>query len=166
MAYLILSHKVVFGTVSEILTVQMEHAAHTPSRTRKWALFLALAMVLGTGIVAQAQTADGTLKQVETAIRAGDAEALAAHFHTTVEVTIGENDNVYQAAQAKFVLKDFFQKHSPRSFSILHKGNTADTYYAVGAYVSSSGTNYDTNIFLKKVGARYVIEQIRFEADL
>jgi Domain of unknown function (DUF4783) len=132
--------------------------------------FLAiLVMVLGINIAAQtasAQTADEVLNAVEASIRKGDAGALSAHLHTTVEVTIGDKDEVYSANQAKFVIEEFFMKNPVRSFTLMHRGSSGDTYYAVGAYVNGSGVSYDTNIFLKKVGSRYVVEQIRFETDI
>lgn len=135
------------------------------TRKQQWILVLALALMLGTGIVAKAQTAEQVLTEVEGAIRAGDAAKLSTHFHATVEVTIGDKDAVYAANQARYVLQEFFEKNKVSSFSIPYKATSEGTYYAVGAYVTTTGVNYDTNIFLKKNDGRYVIEQIRFDTS-
>lgn len=132
-------------------------------------LLVALAVVLGITMAAQpasAQSADEVLNAAEASIRKADAGSLSAHLNATVEVTIGEKDEVYSANQAKFVLEEFFMKNPVRSFTLMHRGSSGDTYYAVGSYVNSSGVSFDTNIFLKKVGNRFVIEQIRFETDI
>lgn len=130
------------------------------------ALWLALALLLGTGIGANAQTADALLSQAEAAIRKASADELAPHLNETVELTIGSKDESYSATQAKFVLNEFFRSNPVKSFTWMHRGNNGGTYYAVGAYVTQNGQTYDTNIFVKKVGSAFVIEQIRFEADL
>ncbi|HEX2898883.1 MAG TPA: DUF4783 domain-containing protein, partial [Bacteroidia bacterium] len=62
------------------------------------------------------------------------------------------------------VLKEFFAKNAPKSFSVIHKGNSGTTNYATGTFVSAGGT-YDTNIFLKNVGGVYKVIQLRFEAE-
>ncbi|HHG84738.1 MAG TPA: DUF4783 domain-containing protein, partial [Bacteroidetes bacterium] len=73
-------------------------------------------------------------------------------------------DKNFSAQQASFVLKDFFTKHVVRSFQVMHKGNSGATHYVTGLCVTGKG-EFDTNIFIKKVGDRYLVTQIRFEAD-
>lgn len=120
-----------------------------------------LIILIFAAFLANAQNSE--LSKIESAIKAGNADQLSALFANTVEVTVpGGEEKDYAKNQATFVIKEFFQKNSVKSFSILHKGNSANTYYAVGKYVASTGT-YDTNIFLKKSGSAYLISQIRFE---
>ena len=124
------------------------------------ALLLALAPL---GARAQA-TADETFAQIEQAIRNADAPALARHFKPTVEVTIEDADQDYAKNQAQFVIKEFFVNYPVRAFSIVHKGVSGDTHYAVCTYESTRGA-FDTNIFLKKQGGAFLVEHIRFERD-
>ncbi|MEM0996711.1 MAG: DUF4783 domain-containing protein [Bacteroidota bacterium] len=122
--------------------------------------------VLLSGVPAnlQAQLPDGTVSSIGTAIKASDADALARNFNSSLEVTLPGVDKTFSAQQATFVLKEFFASHPVRSFRILHKGSSGATHYMTGLCVTGKG-EYDTNVFLKKFGDRYLITQIRFEAD-
>lgn len=113
---------------------------------------------------AGAQTPEATFGQIENAIKASDAEALSKYFNNTVEVTIMDKDQDYPRQQAQFVLKDFFTSYPLRTFTIMHKGSSGDTWYAVGSYVSPRGS-FDTNILLKKYGDKVLIQTLRFERD-
>ncbi|MCE3007324.1 MAG: DUF4783 domain-containing protein [Bacteroidetes bacterium] len=112
----------------------------------------------------QAQGTQEVFAQIERSIAGANASSLSAYFGSQVEVTINDQDNVYSKDQATFVIKEFFQDHPVRSFKILHTGSSNNTYYAVGEYYSTRG-RYDTNVFIKKNGNSYLIEQIRFESE-
>ena len=111
-----------------------------------------------------AQTRDELFVKIESAIKNGDAIALSEMFDRTVEITIAETDKEYAKNQAMYVVKEFFVNYPIRSFNIVHKGNSGDTYYAVGLYISTKG-NFDTNIFIKKFGDQFLIDRIRFDKD-
>jgi hypothetical protein len=125
---------------------------------------LLVLLYFGVAQQVQAQTPDAVFDQIAAAIGKGDATALSGHFSTTVEVTVPSADQAYSAQQASFVLKEFFAKNTVTSFSVKHKGSSGATWYANGVYASSGGV-FDTNVFVKKVGDKYQITQIRFEAD-
>jgi Domain of unknown function (DUF4783) len=125
------------------------------------ALFFAIAG--HKGVKAQS-TPDETFAKIASAIRKGDAEGLTAFFQSPLEITLPGADEAYSSQQATFVLKDFFTKNAPKSFAVIHKGNSGTTDYATGSFVSSGGT-YDTNIFLKKVDGTYKVTLLRFEAE-
>lgn len=112
----------------------------------------------------QAQTADALFGKVTALIKSGNAEGLSQHFNSSVEVTVPGSDGVRASKQAQFLMKDFFAKHKPKKFQIVHKGNSGSTHYATGTYVAE-GMTFDTNIFVKKVGDKFVITQIRFEEE-
>lgn len=129
------------------------------------ALLLLMVMTVFTAPRAQAQsTPDEAFSKIAAAIQAGNADALTAFLQSPVEITLPGADESYSSQQATFVLKDFFAKNAPKSFSVIHKGNSGTTNYATGSFVSSTGT-YDTNIFLKNVGGVYKVTQLRFEAE-
>lgn len=109
-------------------------------------------------------SADEIFQQIEAAIKKGDANALSNHFNTMLDLTIIDKEQTYSSSHALFVVKEFFMNYPVRSFSILHKGNSGDNIYAVGSYISTKGA-FDTNIFIKKYGNAYKINQLRFEPD-
>lgn len=111
-----------------------------------------------------AQSSDQVFAAIEEAIQKGDAQALSKHFHTHVDITIGDKDVPYTSSQAFYVVREFFMNYHVRSFRIVHKGSSGNTFYAIGDYYSTRG-KFDANIFLKKVNNTYKIEQLRFEQD-
>lgn len=121
-------------------------------------------LALGVFATAQAQGPEATIEKVASAIKSADSEALASFFNSNVEVTTPEADNTYSSQQATFVIKEFFSTHAPRNFEIFHQGNSGATYYATGSTTTGKG-NFDTNIFIKNTGGKYLITQIRFEAE-
>lgn len=123
-------------------------------------LILGMLMILGSQL--QAQSPTSALKGIEKAIVAGDAEALGAYFNTSVDVTVPSSDKSYSSQQATFVIKEFFTNSGVKEFESMHEGQSGATYYSTGVLTTSKG-EFDTNIFLKKIGEKYLITQIRFE---
>ena len=111
----------------------------------------------GLSPVKKSQTADFSPCIVE-----GNADCLFNYLHENVEITLLGDRNGYAKTQARFVLKDFFSKYPPSSFSIIHEGATENTVYALGEYRSTKGL-MEVNVFLKNTGLGYSIHQIRFE---
>ncbi len=107
---------------------------------------------------------DEVFQQIEVAIKKGDANSLSNHFNSMLDLTIIDKEQTYSSSHAMYVVKEFFMNYPVRSFSILHKGNSGDNIYAVGSYISTKGA-FDTNIFIKKYGNNYKINQLRFEPD-
>ena len=121
-------------------------------------LFVALMMLVSF-------TKAGELENISLAIQTGNAAEVAKYFDNTVSITVFNSEGSYSKAQAEMVLKDFFSKNSPRSFKIIHKGNSSEgSQYAIGTLVSAKGS-FRTYIYIKKKGNAYLIQEIRFEND-
>lgn len=129
------------------------------------AFLIALLFVIAGYQQSKAQsTPDEALRKVSAAIQAGNADALTGFLQSQVEITLPGADQSYSSQQATFILKDFFTKFAPKSFSVIHTGESGTTNYATGTYVSGNGT-FDTNIFLKNVQGVFKVTQLRFEAE-
>jgi hypothetical protein len=126
-----------------------------------WISFFSLVIISTVQGYSQ-QNTDEVFKKIEQAIKAGDADGLSVFFNKSLEVTLQDKDQVYSKNQAQFVIKDFFIKHPAKSFTFIHRGNSQDRYYGMGTFESSNG-KFDTNVFIKKYGDVYFIDQIRFE---
>ena len=113
---------------------------------------------------APSQSLQQTLTGIEQHIGQADAQGLSKYFNDYVEVTINEKDETYPKAQAVFIIKEFFAGNKAQSFHIVHQGSSNNNFYAIGEYKTSQG-KFDANIFIKKVGNNYLIEQIRFEKE-
>ena len=108
-------------------------------------------------------TASDIFEDVTNALRSGDAKAISRYFGNTVDLTIANQEEVYSKTQAEQILKDFFNKNTPKSFTLMHKGESKEgAYYAIGTYISSQGVTYRTYFYLKQQGGTTVIQELRF----
>ena len=61
---------------------------------------------------------EATLAAISKAISEGNADALGQYFDNSVEVAVMDSEEVYAKAKAIAVVKDFFTKNKPKSFSL------------------------------------------------
>ncbi|MBN1951811.1 MAG: DUF4783 domain-containing protein [Bacteroidales bacterium] len=106
--------------------------------------------------------AGGIPEDIVSAFRSGNAGALCSYINQTVELTIDNKEEIYSKSQAEVILKDFFSKHHPKSFNILHQANKTSSKYAIGDLETSSG-NYRVTFLLKSVNSKVFIHQLRIE---
>lgn len=100
---------------------------------------------------------------IASAIRSGNSSSLSANFLGNVEITIKDAEASYSKAQAEMVLKNFFNTHQPKSFSIVHQGTSPEgSKYFIGNLVTSGGS-YRTYVYAKMQGSALVVQEIRFE---
>jgi hypothetical protein len=98
------------------------------------------------------------------AIRSGNATDLAGFFNINVELTLDKGEEIYSRDQAELILKDFFAKHVPNSFEILHKGGKEGSRYAIGNLSTISG-NFRVTILVKLKDSQPYIHQLRIEEE-
>src|SRR5262245_56239359 len=105
-------------------------------------------------------------EDVSNAIRSGDARQLATYFGSSVDLTVANQEDVYSKAQAELIVKDFFSKNPPKSFSLLHKGSSKEgTVYGIGKLQTANGKVFRTSFFLKMASGRYLVQELRFETE-
>lgn len=105
-------------------------------------------------------------ENISNAIRTGNASEISRYFNTNVDLTIANQEEVYSKAQAEQVLKDFFSKNTPRSFTLIHQGLSKEgAKYAIGNLTTQQGNNYRTYFFIKQVGRSEYIQELRFEKE-
>jgi hypothetical protein len=97
------------------------------------------------------------------AIHKSDAGSLSSSFNATVELLLPDNENTYSAVQGEMIMKDFFKKYPPDSFTEIQKG-TIDpaSRFAIFNYVTGT-RQYQVCINLRKVNERFLIQKINFE---
>jgi hypothetical protein len=105
---------------------------------------------------------DVTVEEILGAFKKGDAMKISRHFDNLVEITLNDRSNSYSRTQAEVVLKDFFSNHSVRSFTVIHRVNSNNGEYCVGA-LSTSGGEYRTTILFKTKGDKKLVQELRFE---
>ena len=100
---------------------------------------------------------------IANSLRSGDAKAVSRFFGNTVDLTIINQEEVYSKMQAEQILRDFFTKNTPRSFTIIHQGLSKEgARYAIGNLVTAQGVTYRTYFFVKTQGGNAIIQELRF----
>lgn len=101
--------------------------------------------------------------EISAALKTGDSKSLSKFFSNTVDLTIVNQEEVYSKVQAEQILRDFFNKNTPKSFSIIHQGLSKEgARYAIGSLVTSQGITYRTYFFVKQQGNTFFIQELRF----
>jgi hypothetical protein len=103
--------------------------------------------------------------EVSDAIKKGNASAISKYFSTTIALKILEKDEVYSAAQAQIILKDFFTKYPPNNVKILHKVVSNANYKFGVILFNSSQQTFRIRFELRNLGGNFIITQIRIEEN-
>jgi Domain of unknown function (DUF4783) len=100
---------------------------------------------------------------INNAIKNGNAGNLSAYFNTTIQVSVPGKKGTFGKSQAEFIIKDFFTKYPPSSFTINNQGNSSSTSsYYIGTYVSGK-KSFRTYYTIKKISGKEVIHVLKFE---
>lgn len=92
----------------------------------------------------------------------GDADCLSAWFDDNLEVCVASQESNASRAQAKQILKTFFDAYTPRSFDITHTAERANMKYALGN-LSAGGETFTVTIFVSAKSDGYKIQQLKIE---
>ncbi len=99
---------------------------------------------------------------MKNALKTGNAKEVIKFFNTSVDMNVEGNVDTYSKAQAEFVLRDFFKKHPPTDFNIVHTGSSkGGLQFAIGRYTSSSDS-YNVLLRVKEVEGVNLIHEINF----
>lgn len=105
---------------------------------------------------------DAIFDPIKDVIKTGSAKEMAKYLNQNVEINIEGNVNTYSKAQAEFVFRDFFKKHPPTSFNIVHKGaSKGGQQFAIGRFISNSDS-YNVLMLVKEISGTYLIHEISF----
>lgn len=102
---------------------------------------------------------DDVLVPISKYIARGDADALSVWFADNLDMTIFSQGGNSSRAQARQILKAFFDNYTPRSFSILHTADKGNQKYAL-AKLHAGGETFNVTIFLNCRKGSYCIQQL------
>lgn len=100
---------------------------------------------------------------IAQAVKNGQSAELSAYFASSLECDILGKDNVFSKPQATQVMKDFFAKNKPKTFSTLHKSGKGQAKFIIGSYTTTNGDVYRMTFFVKQESGNYLVQQIRIE---
>src|SRR6185369_5074351 len=102
---------------------------------------------------------------MKDAVKAGNAKDLVKYLNNSIDLNLEGEVSTYSKAQAEFVLRDFFKKHAPTDFSIVHTGSSkAGLQFAIGKYQSGTDS-YDVLMRVREVDKNYLIHEMSFTKE-
>ncbi len=120
------------------------------------------AVVHKTMQTSKPDSGDDVFVPISKYIAAGNAEALSAWFADNLEIAVLAKESDASRAQAKQIVKSFFDTYTPRSFDISHTAGRANMKYALGT-LKAGGEIFNVTIFLTCKDDRYKIQQLKIE---
>lgn len=124
-------------------------------------LFTILFVLIASAAIAQ----NDIISDAREAIKTGSSREIVKLFDDNVDMTLEGKMKNYSKAQAEFILKDFFKKNPPTSFTIVHQGaSKSGVPYAIGEFISNQNT-YRVWIRVRKNQNAFVIHQISFDEE-
>jgi len=112
--------------------------------------------------VPAAEGGDDVFVPISKYIAAGNAEALSAWFADNLEIAVLAKESDASRAQARQIVKTFFDNFTPRSFNVTHTAGRANMKYALGT-LKAGGETFNVTIFLSCKEDRYRIQQLKIE---
>jgi len=125
-------------------------------------ILITLVLPLGF-ILSSASTTDFPQGMLD-ALKTGNSLQLSKYFNTSIELAIPGKEDIYSSKQAELIMKDFFTKHVPSNFVVLHKGGKEGSQYAIGNLTTSNG-NFRVTLWVKLKENKPYIHQLRFEEE-
>ncbi len=95
-------------------------------------------------------------------ISQGNAEALSAWFSDNLDITVLSRGGNSSKVQARQMVSNFFNSHSPRSFEVTYTAGRANMKYALGN-LSAGGESYLVTIFVYCADGKNEIQQFKIE---
>lgn len=130
------------------------------------AFFLLVSFFVLTPLWTHAQ--DQESKTLFTAIgedlKSGDAATFAQWFAEDIEVDILGTAGVCSKSQARQLMRNFYARYTPKSFTIVHLSGALPMRYCIGTLVAG-GERFRVTLFAKSKRGEHTLQQIRIEKD-
>ena len=110
-------------------------------------------------ITGASENADRYLKYIQSA----DISSLAEDFNSSVQLSTPGKEGVYSKSQAKIIISDFFDNHTPQTVSISSQGQSANGAQYVDLNTNTSRGVFKTSIYYRVSGAESKIHEIKIQ---
>ena len=105
------------------------------------------------------------IDDIAVAIRSGNPKNISKFFIDNIDLKVIEQEDVYSKQQAEMILKDFFNKHAVKSYTVAHKSQPkAGSQYVIGTLETANG-KFRTYFLIKTTGTQTLIQQFRIETE-
>lgn len=106
--------------------------------------------------------APGNMDTIARAIATGQIGVLGQYLDHTVEISLPDQEDVYEKQEAIALLKIFFEHCGPKAFNEVHHGASRgnDSLYYIGTLLTDVG-NYRWYMFIRVEDTKPLIQEIR-----
>ncbi len=129
---------------------------------KKLALLVNFTLVFFT---VQAQNSGSPLEDMVNAFKNDRVADMDKYFDSFVPITINNVQANYSHNQADIVLKDFFEKNSPRDFTVMENGSPDNTSkFLIAYFTTSTGVKYNVYILMRLKGT-FIIQDFKMNKE-
>lgn len=87
------------------------------------------------------------------------------YFDNFVPITLNGNQAIYSRNQAEVVLRDFFDKNTPRDFNAMENGAPDNnSKFMIGTF-DSQNAKFNVYILMKLKDGNYIIQDLRLNKE-
>lgn len=107
------------------------------------------------------------MPQITKALSTGDVETLGNYFDESIELSILEEEGIYNKSQALQKVRRFLTQNEVDSFAEVHQGasRSSDSQYVIGN-LSTKGGTYRVYLYLtNNPDGKMIIQEFRFDSE-
>ncbi len=124
-------------------------------------ILLAIAMLPGS-LALKAQSAPNIPEAIFTSLRTGDSDSLAQYFNTQIELILLGKEGIYSKNAAEVLVRDFFTKNPPLSYTKKNESSRANTRFAIGELNTVKG-RFRIYFLMKNINGTSAIYELRIQ---
>ncbi len=126
--------------------------------------FLCLLFLISVFSFAQGSDGEETVRQISQAIERGSARDLSKFFGQNADLYLPRAEGTFSRTQSEMILRDFFNRNRPSSFTIITQGVARDgSIYVIGNYTTRGGQTFRSYFLIKKISQNYHLHHLQFD---
>lgn len=98
--------------------------------------------------------------------KTGNFKEIAKNFSSSVDLTVLDSEEVYSKAQAEQILREFFTKHPPVSYTKIHSVGNQNVKYRFGVIVlQTKKGKFRVSISMNRIDSTYLIAELKIDSE-
>ncbi len=107
---------------------------------------------------------DRMVADIARAVQRGSARDISRFFSNNVDLSMPRAEGTFSKSQSEMILRDFFSRNKPASYSISHQDSLRDgSIYIIGRLSTEDGNTFRCYFLIKKVSESYFLHHIQIE---
>lgn len=135
----------------------------------KYKSLIILLIAILPAVAGQAQSAgsaEATTNTVSEAIRKANPASLTQAGGSSIDLTLPGSDGTFSRSQAEMILREFFRKNPPKSFTIRQQGTSNDgSRFTIGTFTDANNQVFRVYFLVKRVNGNFLLQLLQFESE-